>query len=118
MKYAGHPSDVNGSHEDEQIQNAPTTFDKLDDKQKCKNDKPSNVQYCKYTSAGGCRRQPIRTPYLVRIAFPSLHCYVIPSRLDVPHPSQKFVPPVYNHPVYLNFFNICYEHETTRSNQS
>ncbi|GBL84206.1 hypothetical protein AVEN_118606-1 [Araneus ventricosus] len=26
-------------------------------------------------------------PYLVRTAFPTLHCYVIPSRLGLPHPS-------------------------------
>ncbi|GBN94680.1 hypothetical protein AVEN_204793-1 [Araneus ventricosus] len=40
LKYAGHPSDVNGSQENEKIQNAPTTSDKLEDKQKCRNDKP------------------------------------------------------------------------------
>ncbi|GBN80980.1 hypothetical protein AVEN_186720-1 [Araneus ventricosus] len=49
LKYAGYPSDVRGSHEDAPFQNAPTTSDKLEDKQRCRNDKTimANPQTCK-----------------------------------------------------------------------
>ncbi|GBN23270.1 hypothetical protein AVEN_150592-1 [Araneus ventricosus] len=49
LKYAGHPSDVRRSHEDASFHNAPTTSDKLEDKQRCRNDKPimSSTQTCK-----------------------------------------------------------------------
>ncbi|GBM41825.1 hypothetical protein AVEN_122447-1, partial [Araneus ventricosus] len=45
-RYPGHLSEVRGSYEDAPFQNAPTTTDKLEDKQRCRNDKPSNVQNC------------------------------------------------------------------------
>ncbi|GBM27938.1 hypothetical protein AVEN_151890-1 [Araneus ventricosus] len=38
LKYAVHPSDVRGSH-DAPFQNAPTTPNKLEDKQRCRNGK-------------------------------------------------------------------------------
>ncbi|GBM60553.1 hypothetical protein AVEN_117561-1, partial [Araneus ventricosus] len=49
LKYAGHPSNVRCSQEDAPFQNAPSTSDKLEDKQRCRNDKPimTSTQTCK-----------------------------------------------------------------------
>ncbi|GBN46108.1 hypothetical protein AVEN_228597-1 [Araneus ventricosus] len=41
-------SDVRGGHEDVSFQNAHTTSDKLEDKQRCRDDKPSNMKNCRW----------------------------------------------------------------------
>ncbi|GBM79656.1 hypothetical protein AVEN_62402-1 [Araneus ventricosus] len=52
LKYAGYPSDDRSSHEDASLKNASTTSDKLQDKQRCRNDKPimRSPQTCKTVS--------------------------------------------------------------------